>query len=78
MARLWIVPAALALGLALAACSGVTLKPGDQQRNAREIRPGPGLLTGPGGEFVIFRVEQDEADDEADQKGSPAEENAVE
>ncbi|WP_420347675.1 hypothetical protein [Pelagibius sp.] len=77
MARLWIVPVALAVGLAVTACSGVTLKPGEQKRNAREIRPGPGLLTGPGGEFVIFRLEEDEAADEADQQTAPTGENAV-
>ncbi|NIA67850.1 hypothetical protein HBA54_04530 [Pelagibius litoralis] len=71
MARFWIVPAALALGLAVTACSGVTMKPGDQLRNNREIRPGPGFLTGPEGEFVIFRVEGEEAAAQADpQAGS--------
>ena len=52
--------------LALTACSGVEMKPGDKARNAREIREGPGMLTGSDGEFVIFRVEN----------GTTAEENA--
>lgn len=44
--------------LALVACSGLEMKPGDKARNTREIREGPGMLTGSDGEFVIFRVDK--------------------
>jgi len=66
----------LLLCLLVAAC-GVTMKPGTEPRNRRDIPPGPGILSGDEGEFVIYRVkrtppakktsdkegEEDEADD---------------
>lgn len=51
----------LAVGLIflLAACSGVT--PGTPERGSvNDIRPGPGLFTGPTGEAVLFEREADE------------------
>ena len=63
---------ALLIGLALAGCGGVEMKPGDQVRNYREIRPGPGVRTGRDGEVVILRVEKEEShDDRAVQEGRP-------
>lgn len=66
----------LILCLLVTAC-GVTMKPGTEPRNRRDIPPGPGILSGDEGEFVIYRVkrtppakktsdkegEEDEADD---------------
>ena len=54
------------LCLLLAACSGIEMKPGDKARNSREIREGPGMLTGTDGEFVIFRIEEDNAAEESE------------
>ena len=51
----------LAICLLTAACAGVEMKPGSKPMARREIPPGPGLLTGSQGEFVIFRVEGDPA-----------------
>ncbi|WP_119165292.1 hypothetical protein [Algihabitans albus] len=51
---------ALLTCLASAGCGGIEMTPGDQVRNAREIPPGPGLLSGRDGEFVIFRVDPGE------------------
>ena len=48
---------ALWLCLLVVACSGLEMKPGAKPMARREIAPGPGLLTGNQGEFVIFRVE---------------------
>lgn len=39
----------------LVACSGIEIKPGEVSHNRREIPPGPGLLSGSDGEFVIYR-----------------------
>lgn len=47
----------LLAGLLLAACSGVEMKPGDRSHRRQEVPPGPGLLSGEQGEFVIFRYE---------------------
>jgi len=57
--------ALLLLGFCLlaAACADLDMKQGSKSMARRDIAPGPGLLTGPTGEFVIFRVE-----------GSPTEE----
>jgi len=49
--------ATLLAGLLLAACSGVEMKPGDKSHRRQEVPPGPGLLSGEQGEFVIFRYE---------------------
>ncbi len=58
--RPFICTAIIALPLlALTACSGVEMKPGDKARNSRGIKQGPGMLTGADGEFVIFRVENE-------------------
>ena len=63
----------LVLCLLVTAC-GVTMKPSTEPRNRREIPPGPGVLSGDEGEFVIYRVKRappekkasnDEAEDEA-------------
>ena len=67
MSRLVVRCAALLLGSALVACSGVEMKPGETARNNREIRQGPGFLTGPSGEFVIFRVDSTESAEPAPQ-----------
>ncbi len=45
------------LCLLVAAC-GVEMKPGTEARNRQEIPPGPGLLSGEDGEFVIYRVQR--------------------
>ncbi len=75
MKRLPVILTALLLGLTVAACSGVEMKKGDQARNSREIRQGPGMLTGSEGEFVIFRVEQTEpVEEEAPEEGATEEE----
>ena len=39
----------------LVACSGVEIKPGEVSHARREVPPGPGLLSGSDGKFVIFR-----------------------
>ena len=73
MRRIRLLPMALLAGLAAAGCSGLEMKPGDQVRNAREIPPGPGVLTGRDGEFVILRIddaEAAEADGPADGTGA--------
>ena len=56
--------AVLAL-LLLAACAGVEVKPGTKSHARREIPPGPGILTGPQGEFVLFRLKGDAEVEEA-------------
>ena len=61
----------------LSACSGVEMKPGDQPRNAREIREGPGMLTGADGEFVIFRIDKVETPDENAGETEPADSEAA-
>ncbi len=50
--------AIILLCLLVTAC-GVTMKPGTEPRNRREIPPGPGILSGDEGEFVIFRVKRE-------------------
>lgn len=70
------IPAAL-FCLLLAACSGVEMKPGDKSRNSREIREGPGLLTGADGEFVIFRIEEDNTAEENGDWKEPEEPGAA-
>ncbi len=65
------------LCLLVVAC-GVTMKPGKEARNRREIPPGPGVITGEEGEFVIYRVKRtppakkasDEEEEADDQDGS--------
>ena len=47
----------LLLCLLVAAC-GVTMKPGSEPRNRRDIPPGPGVMTGEQGEFVLYRVKR--------------------
>lgn len=46
-----------ALCLLATGCADLEMKPGSKPMARREIPPGPGLLTGSQGEFVIFRVE---------------------
>lgn len=73
MGRLACTATALLVGLAIAGCGGIEMKPGDQVRNYREIRPGPGVLTGRDGEFVILRIEkEDSLDDQAVQEEQPS------
>ncbi len=55
--------AALLAGLVLAACAGVEIKQGQGSHARRDVAPGPGLFTGEEGEFVLFRVEGDSAED---------------
>lgn len=50
--------------LLLAACSGVEMKPGQKSHARRQIPPGPGILSGPQGEFVIYRLEDSAGKDE--------------
>ena len=47
----------LVLCLLVAAC-GVTMKPGSEPRNRRDIPPGPGIMTGEQGEFVLYRLQR--------------------
>jgi len=49
------------LCLLVTACIGVEMKQGSKPMARREIPPGPGLLTGSQGEFVIFRLEEPSA-----------------
>ena len=42
----------------VAAC-GVEMKPGTKSHARRDIPPGPGVLSGEDGEFVLFRIEDD-------------------
>ncbi len=48
--------AAIILVCLLATACGVTMKPGSEPRNRREIPPGPGIMSGEEGEFVIYRL----------------------
>ncbi len=50
--------ATVLLCLFVVAC-GVEMKPGTKSHARRDIPPGPGVLSGEDGEFVIFRVEGD-------------------
>lgn len=72
--------ALLLFGLCLlaAGCAGLEMKQGSRPMARRDIPPGPGLLTGPQGEFVIFRLEDGQPADasEAD-TAAPAEEGGV-
>jgi hypothetical protein len=56
--------AAILACLVLAACDGVEIKPGETSHNRRDIPPGPGLVSGEQGEFVLFRRFEEPADDE--------------
>ena len=49
-----LAPAVL-LACLLAACSGIEIKPGEASHARRDAPPGPGLLSGEDGEFVLFR-----------------------
>ena len=49
--------AVILLCLLVAAC-GVTMKPGSEPRNRRDIPPGPGIISGEEGEFVIYRLKR--------------------
>lgn len=46
------------MSVMIAGCSGLEIKPGTKPMARREIPPGPGLLTGSKGEFVIYRLEE--------------------
>ena len=48
---------ALFLSSAVAACSGIDADDGERSLNRRGIPPGPGLFTGPAGEWTIMRRE---------------------
>lgn len=73
MSRVTLIPAVFLLSLALTACGGVELKPGDTARNSREIREGPGILTGSRGEFVIFRIDEKETVENGEQQQKSSE-----
>ena len=74
--------AAVLACLLVVACAGVEMKQGTKSHARREIPPGPGILTGPQGEFVLFRLEGDaqvEVPREEDENGEaedPAEPHA--
>jgi len=53
-----------ALCLLAGGCADLDMKPGSKPMARREIPPGPGLLTGSQGEFVIFRMEGSPANEE--------------
>ena len=55
--------------LLLVACAGVEMKPGTKSHARRDIPPGPGILTGEQGEFVLFRLEGEADEEEADGEG---------
>ncbi len=54
---------ALIAGLLAAACSGIEFKPGEVSHARREVPPGPGLLSGSDGEFVVIRQSGDPVGD---------------
>ena len=58
----------LLLCLLVTAC-GVTMKPGSEPRNRRDIPPGPGIMTGEQGEFVLYRVKRTPAKKTTTNKG---------
>lgn len=70
-----LLPLGLGLVLLVSGCAGLEMKPGSKPMARRDIAPGPGLLTGSQGEFVIFRVEEDPAasGDAADSAVAPGE-----
>ncbi len=55
--------------LLLFACAGVEMKPGTKSHARRDIPPGPGILTGEQGEFVLFRLEGEASEEEAAGEG---------
>ncbi len=57
--------AAILVCLLLVACAGVEMKPGKKSHARRDIPPGPGILTGEEGEFVLFRLEGEPSEEEA-------------
>lgn len=64
----------LGLGLLIAGCAGVDIKPGDRSHARREVPPGPGILTGQQGEFTLFRSDDSsDDDDEANSDQDPLE-----
>jgi len=67
----------LLAGLLVAACSGVEIKPGEGSHARREIPPGPGLLSGSDGEFVIFRRGASPVEDGAPGEEADPEDQAV-
>jgi hypothetical protein len=65
---------AVVLGLALAGCASRAPAPPCEQvsYNRREIPPGPGLLTGPRGTWVVYRNgDEDTAGGPAPTAGDP-------
>lgn len=63
------------LCLLAAGCASLDMKQGSKPMARREIPPGPGLLTGSQGEFVVFRLEGSQSDKTpASQSGAPARE----
>jgi len=66
----------LLAGLLLAACSGVEMKPGDRSHRRQEVPPGPGLLSGGEGEFVIYRLEVPAEKEETDNRNEQKPKNA--
>jgi|GEM_PF-1433944 len=70
MSRLSIrVLAALLAATLLAACAGIEMRPGETSHARRDNPPGPGILSGKDGEFVLFRQEAEPRETEA---ASPA------
>ncbi len=68
---------ALLAALLVVACSGVEIKPGEGSHARREIPPGPGLLSGSDGEFVIFRSGASPVEDGATEEEAGPEDQAV-
>ena len=54
----------LGLCLLIAGCAGLQIKPGDKPHARREIPPGPGILTGQKGEFVLYRWSEPASDED--------------
>lgn len=48
------------LGALLSGCAGV--QPGTRSHNRQEIPPGPGMLSGDDGQFVIYRKKDTDSD----------------
>lgn len=65
--------AALLACALLIGCAGVEMKPGTKSHARREIPPGPGILTGEQGEFVLFRLEGESGEEEGAGEGEAGE-----
>ena len=65
---------AVLASLLLTACGGLEIKPGDKSHARRDVPPGPGILTGKQGEFVLYRL----ADEATPLRSRPSDEQPTE